>query len=72
MHGIIRQLQAGQASTEEPLPDLPERCMPFFRLLMVETAPSAEQSHERVRRDVRGPIHESEKLRLTCSSFDLI
>jgi type I restriction enzyme, R subunit len=44
MQDIIHELQSGQASDEEPLPDLPEYCAPFFRLLMDETGDTADQS----------------------------
>jgi type I restriction enzyme R subunit len=47
MQGIVQELRAGQASAGETLPDLPEHCLPFFRLLMDETGGAPEQSPER-------------------------
>jgi type I restriction enzyme R subunit len=48
LQGIIRELQSGQVSDGEPLPDLPERCLPFFRLLVEETGGTADRSPSRV------------------------
>lgn len=48
MQDIIRELQAGQALAGEELPDLPEYCLPFFRLLMNETVGETDLNPERV------------------------
>ncbi|HMN44237.1 MAG TPA: type I restriction endonuclease subunit R [Povalibacter sp.] len=48
LQDIIRNLKAGQSEGDEGLPDLPEHCLPFFRLMMEETQTGNDADAEQV------------------------